>query len=54
MDINRSTPLLYAALNGQLKFMNLLRVYGSSINNCNLLNQVPLIEIIKAKNKFTI
>lgn len=43
LDINRSTPLLYAALNGQLKFMNLLRIYGSSINNCNLLNQVPLI-----------
>lgn len=54
LDINRSTPLLYAALNEQLNFMNLLRVYGSSINNCNLLNQVPLIEIIKAKNKFTV
>lgn len=54
LDINRSTPLLYAALNGQLKFMNLLRIYGSSINNCNLLNQVPLIEIIKGKNKFTV
>lgn len=54
LDINRSTPLLYAALNEQLNFMNLLRVYGSSINNCNLLNQVPLIEIIKAKSKFTV
>ena len=34
--------------------MNLLRHYGSSINNCNSQNQVPLIEIIKAKNKFTV
>lgn len=54
LDINRSTPLLYAALNGQLKFMNLLRAYGSTINNCNLLNQVPLIEIIKNKQKFSV
>ena len=54
LDINRSTPLLYAALNGQLKFMNLLRMYGSTINNCNLLNQVPIIEIIKNKQKFTV
>lgn len=43
LDMNRSTPLLYAALNGQLNFMNSLRVYGSTMNNVNLLNQVPLI-----------
>ena len=54
LDINRSTPLLYAALNGQLRFINLLRSYGNTMNNCNLLNQVPLIEIIKNKHKFTV
>jgi hypothetical protein len=32
----------------------MLRNYGSSINNCNALNQVPLIEIIKNKNKFSV
>lgn len=53
-DGNKSTPLLYAALNGQLNFMNSLRIYGSPMNNCNSLNQVPLIEIIKLKQQFTI
>ena len=43
LDINRSTPLLYAALNGQLGFIKLLRTFGSTINNVNSLNQVPLI-----------
>ena len=42
-DINRSTPFLYAALNGQLKFMKILREFGGSTNLCNLINQVPLI-----------
>ena len=54
MDGNKSTPLLYAVLNGQLNFMNSLRFYGSPMNNCNSLNQVPLIEIIKLKHKFTL
>ena len=53
-DINRSTPFLYAALNGQLNFMNSLKAYGNTINCCNLLNQVPLIEIIKTKHRFTL
>jgi len=54
LDINRSTPLLYSAINGQISFINLLRTFGSSINNVNLMNQIPLIEIIKKKNKFTL
>ncbi len=54
LDINRSTPLLYSAINGQISFINLLRTFGSSINNVNLMNQIPLIEIIKKKNTFTI
>lgn len=52
--MNRSTPLLYAALNQQISFMILLRRFGSIINNCNNRNQVPFIEIIKAKQHFTI
>lgn len=54
LDINRSTPLLYAAMRGQLGFIKLLRNFGSTINNVNSLNQVPLIELIKMKNKFTL
>lgn len=50
LDINRSTPLLYAALNGQISFMILLRRFGSIINNCNNKNQVPLIEVLKLKH----
>lgn len=54
LDINRSTPLLYSALNGQISFINLLRTFGSSINNVNLMNQIPLIEIIKRKDRFSL
>lgn len=54
LDINRSTPLLYAALRGQLGFIRLLRNFGSTINNVNSLNQVPLIELIRQKNNFTL
>lgn len=54
LDINRSTPLLYSAIYGQIPFINLLRTFGSSINNVNLMNQIPLIEIIKKKNQFTL
>jgi ankyrin repeat protein len=54
LDMNRSTPLLYSALNGQISFMILLRRFGSIINNCNNKNQVPFIEIIKMKNSFTL
>ena len=54
LDMNRSTPLLYAALNGQISFMILLRRFGSIINNCNNKNQVPFIEIIKAKHQFNL
>lgn len=44
LDINRSTPLLYAATRAQLGFIKLLRKsFGSTINNVNSLNQVPLI-----------
>ena len=54
LDINRSTPLLYAALRGQLGFIRLLRNFGSTINNTNSLNQVPFIELIRNKNKFNL
>lgn len=54
LDVNRSTPLLYAAINGQIQFMVLLRRFGSIINTCNHRNQVPFIEIINAKDRFTI
>jgi ankyrin repeat protein len=53
-DFNKSTPLHYAALNGQLKFMKSLSEYGSTMVSCNSLNQVPLIEIIKSKHKHTL
>lgn len=54
LDINRSTPLLYAAAKGQLNFIRLLRNFGSTINNVNFLNQVPLIELIRMKNRFSL
>jgi len=54
LDINRSTPLLYATMRGQLGFVKLLRNFGSTINNVNSLNQVPLIELIRMKNKLTL
>ena len=54
LDINRSTLLLYAAARGQLGFIRLLRNFGSTINNVNFLNQVPLIELIRMKNRFSI
>jgi hypothetical protein len=54
LDINRSTPLLFSAINGQIFFINILRSYGSSINNVNLKNQIPLIEIIKNKDSFNL
>lgn len=41
-------------MRGQLGFIKLLRNFGSTINNVNSLNQVPLIELIKMKNKFTL
>lgn len=41
-------------MRGQLGFIKLLRNFGSTINNVNSLNQVPIIELIKIKNKFTL
>jgi ankyrin repeat protein len=54
LDINRSTPLLYATMRAQLAFVKLLRNFGSTINNVNSLNQVPLIELIRMKNRLTL
>jgi ankyrin repeat protein len=54
LDINRSTPLLYAAMRAQLGFIRLLRNFGSTINNVNSLNQVPVIELVRMKNQFSV
>jgi len=54
LDINRSTPLLYAASRNQIAFIKLLRNFGSTINNVNAFNQVPLIELIHQRNKLTL
>ena len=54
LDINRSTPLLYATIRRQLSFVHLLRNFGSTINNVNSLNQVPLIELIHQKDNLSL